>query len=179
MNWKVRPVPMMISAVITAVLCFGGWFAYQQFGVKSPFLNTIHQMDGIESADVSFSGSKVVLDLTLQQDASLNAIVQQVKTEQKEALQNKQLELQVHNESSPELDGWWSSVLFDMAQAMDHQAYSEIPAILEKYAGELEGLQASAEIDDNNVYIRLVHGDASKFIILPRTPASMGVWPNE
>jgi hypothetical protein len=31
-------------------------------------------------------------------------------------------------------------------------------------------------MDETNVYVRLTDGVNSKYIILPRTPAQMGVW---
>jgi hypothetical protein len=69
-------------------------------------------------------------------------------------------------------------VLFDVAQAMDHRNYSDIPAAMKRVEQQFTGVHASSEMDDVNVYITLVDGDSAKHIVLPRKPEQLGVWPN-
>jgi hypothetical protein len=76
------------------------------------------------------------------------------------------------------MEKWWSSALFDVAQAMETKQYAQIPVTLQNRAGE-SSLKVSTEMDDKYVYITLADGEFSKYVMLSRTPAVMGVWPNE
>ncbi|MNN84691.1 hypothetical protein D3C81_2018840 [compost metagenome] len=61
---------------------------------------------------------------------------------------------------------------------MENKQYTQITAALKQMEQENSKLKATAEMDDKNVYITLTDGQYSKFVILPRTPERMGVWPN-
>lgn len=65
--------------------------------------------------------------------------------------------------------------MFSVAEAMDNKKYTEIPAKLEQMAKD-SGIKTQTEMDTDNVYISLSDGDSSKFIVLPRNPAKIGVW---
>ncbi|MNI38883.1 hypothetical protein D3C73_930440 [compost metagenome] len=62
---------------------------------------------------------------------------------------------------------------------METKHYAEIPSSLDKQAAQLNGMTVATEMDNKYVYIRLTKGEYSKFILLPRVPAQLGVWPNE
>jgi hypothetical protein len=59
---------------------------------------------------------------------------------------------------------------------METKHYADIPAALQAKAGQVPNLKVDTEMDETNVYVRLTQGDFSKYIILPRTPAQLGVW---
>jgi hypothetical protein len=64
---------------------------------------------------------------------------------------------------------------------MESRKYTLIPAELDRLKeqnSEYKDVIATTEIDDNNVYVSLSNGKESKFIILPRKPATLGVWNN-
>lgn len=68
--------------------------------------------------------------------------------------------------------------MFDVAQAMETKQYTQIPKTLQARALDSEGLKVATEMDDKYVYISLTDGDKSKYLMLPRTSAKMGVWTN-
>ncbi|MNU08713.1 hypothetical protein D3C72_2548810 [compost metagenome] len=61
---------------------------------------------------------------------------------------------------------------------MESGKYTLIPETLNDLSKEFTGVQATTEIDDNNVYVSLSDGKESKFIILPRQAEKLGVWNN-
>ncbi|MNJ43035.1 hypothetical protein D3C77_380230 [compost metagenome] len=61
---------------------------------------------------------------------------------------------------------------------MENKQYTEIETALARLEQEHGSLQASADMDDDNVYVTLSYGTASKYVILPRVPQKLGVWPN-
>lgn len=179
MNFKIRFIPIVISIAVSSLVLFGGWFVYNSVALKSPMSDLLNDIQGIEQAEAEFHRDKILIELSLLPDASLREIMHEIHLQGSSIIEERNLEVKVMNSSSPELDKWWSSALFDVAQAMETQQYSNIPVRLEALSGTLSNLQMDAEMDQSFVYIRLVHGDDSKFIMLPRTPVQLGVWSDE
>ena len=176
---KLRLLPVLISVIVTSAVLFGGWFVYKGVAMENPLSDILEQSKGIEDAKIQFKKDVLSLRLTLAPDASLREIVQHIRQEGEQVIGQRMLDVQVTNAPSPDLDAWWSSVLFEVAQAMDTKQYAKIPEAVQAKAGQLEGLTFDTEMDDTNVYVRLTQGEHSKFIILPRIPAMMGVWSHE
>jgi hypothetical protein len=176
---KLRLLPVFITVFISAAVLFGGYFTYQSMAMENPLNQIINSASGVEQSQMNLSQSEVAVSLKLRSDANLREIVHNIRTEGSSIIGKRELKITVTNVSTPKLDEWWSQVLFDVAQAMETKQYANIPKTLQQHADQTSGLAVSTEMDANNVYIRLTDGEASKFVILPRTPAKMGVWPNE
>lgn len=179
MNFKLRLLPLILSILISSIVLFGGWFVYHSMALKNPLSQIVADLEHVEQAEVAFLNEEVIVELQLSQEASLREITHAIKSEGASIIKDRELKIEVTNSSSSELDFWWSTVLFDVAQAMETKRYGDIPKTLEHLKGNLPGLELSAEMDETNVYIHLVHQNQNKFIVLPRTPVQLGVWPNE
>jgi hypothetical protein len=147
--------------------------------MENPLLEVVRASDGVEQVQLDVQKNQVSFQLELSKDASMRQIVQHIRNDGAKTMGSRSLNIQVTNLSSPELDAWWSNQLFTVAQAMETRNYASIPQTLSERASQLDGLSVLTEMDDQNVYVRLVAGDFSKFIILPRTPEKLGVWANE
>jgi hypothetical protein len=174
---KLRIVPFVLSAAAAALLLFGGWMLYKQFAVVSPFQKSIGQIDGVASANApTIDQNHVSVKVTLKPDANLKDVYESIAQEGKEAIGSRELTLDITNAApSEQLEKAWSSVLFDVAEAMEKKNYSDIPNALEKAAASNNAIQYVTELDDHNVYITLKDGNSAKYIVLPRTPAMMEV----
>ncbi|MDF2935699.1 MAG: hypothetical protein K0Q90_1072, partial [Paenibacillaceae bacterium] len=115
----------------------------------------------------------------LDNQANIREIVHKINQKNNEVAGNRMPEIKVSSNTSPELEEWWSTALFDVAQAMETKRYADIPAALEAKVGQLQGLTVQTEMDDSNVYVRLTEGEHVKFVILPRSASKMGVWSND
>jgi hypothetical protein len=175
---KLRLLPVIFSVAVSSAVLFGGWFTYNSLAMENPLANIINKAPGVESSTLDFSSNQANIKLTLKPDADLREIVQKITKDGSSMIGQRKVNFDVSGQSSPELDAWWSKALFDVAQAMETRQYAEIPKALQSHAAELSGLQVNTEMDENNVYIRLTDGKYSKFVILPRIPAQMGVWQN-
>lgn len=173
---KLRIVPVVVSIVISSVVLFGGWFAYQGMAMKNPLDKVLHATPNVERSHINIQNNAVLLELQLNPEASLRETIHYIKKEGASAIGSKELKVDVRNDSNEALDHWWSSVLFQVAQAMETRQYADIPTSLEQEAVKLDGLQVFTEMDEENVYVRLVLGEDSKYVILPRIPQQMGVW---
>lgn len=175
---KLRWIPVAITAALSAALLFGGWYAYGQYGVEKPLDRVAKAIPGVESAQTNRSLNSVDLQLKLSPDADLAEVYRRVQAEGSNAIGGKTLKLSVDEPTDPALEKAWSHALFGVAEAMDHQNYTEIRTAMEQLTKQYPNIQADTQMDDTNVYIRLRSGDAVKFVILPRQSEKLGVWPN-
>lgn len=173
---KLKVLPIVLTAVISAVLLFGGWFAYRQVAVQSPIEKMVTQYEGVNSVQLSINRNDVQMKLDLKPNVDLGKLVQYIHKEGQNLIGSRALKLDVVDHSNEALENWWGDAMFTVAQAMENKQYAEITPTLSKMA--VGGIQVNTAMDDNNVYVSLRDGDASKFIILPRIPGQIGVWPN-
>ncbi|MCZ8512989.1 hypothetical protein O9H85_11265 [Paenibacillus filicis] len=177
---KLRLIPVVVSVLISGTVLFGGYFAYQSYAMESPLQKTVSSIPGVHLVSLNLNTTDAVMELKLDPGVSLREAYAKISKDGAGALGTRTLKLKVDNASSPKLDQWWSSALFEVAQAMETKQYSQIPKTLEaRSAAAGDGLKVTTEMDDRYVYITMIDGDASKYVMLPRTPAKMGVWPNE
>lgn len=174
---KLRLLPLSISILVSAIVLFGGWFVYRSVAVESPITDAVSAFPGVESVKADFAKEKIVLELELAPEADLQKLMEHIR--KSDQIKGRKLELKVPDTNSSEaLDEWWQALLFDIAEAMEGGHYGHIPQVLADMQAELPGLQYDAAIDDTYVYVRLVHDEHVKFILLPRV-SQIGVWPNE
>lgn len=176
---KLKVIPVLVALLISSTLLFGGWFMYRGYAMESPLSAIVKKNAGVEQIETNVSNSAVQIDLTLGDGASLREINRSIAKEGASLIGKRAVQLQITSNSSDEIDALWSSALFGVAQAMDTKQYSAVPDMLEEAVKTVPGLTAATEMDDQYVYIRLSDGTHHKYIMLPRVPASIGVWPNE
>lgn len=176
---KLKVIPVLVALLITGTLLFGGWFMYRGYAMESPLSAIVKKNAGVEQIETKVLNSAVQINLTLGEGASLREINRSIHTEGASLLGKRSVQLQINSESSPEIDTLWANALFGVAQAMDTKQYSAIPEMLEEAVKTVPGLTAATEMDDQYVYVRLSDGTHQKYMMLPRVPASIGVWPNE
>lgn len=173
---KLRLLPVLLTVAITSVVLFGGWFVYRSVAMENPLSNIVKEIDGVKHMDINVNSDVVRISVRLDSNASMREIYQQIMTKGKSIIGKRKVELTVSNPTSKTLDKIWAGALFDVAEAMDTKHYSAIPQTLNKIAAAHEGVKVFTEMDDSNVYVTLTHGKDSKFIILPRTSQTVGVW---
>jgi hypothetical protein len=173
---KLRFIPILITVAASSALLFGGWYFYQSSVVENPIKDVILGVQGVNQVSTNINNSQVSIDLKLNKDADLRNLYSTISKEGASLLSSRKLKLNLESQTSPELEQWWSTALFDVAQAMDTRHYADIPQVLNAKDQEIPGLKVMTEMDETNVYVRLTDGEHSKYIILPRTPAQMGVW---
>ncbi|MNH91912.1 hypothetical protein D3C87_239930 [compost metagenome] len=175
---KLRLVPLITSVVISAAVIFGGWFAYSQFAVEAPLKKLATEYEGVKNVQFDITQKQVDLKLDLDPKTDLRGLVEHLTVDGKSLIGSRKLKLTVVDHSNKVLDQWWSKALFPVAEAMDNKKYTEIPVTLEKLKEGAPGLSVNTVMDNQNIYVSLSDGKASKFIILPRVPGELGVWSN-
>lgn len=175
---KLKLLPITITAALTAALLFGGWFAYRHYGVEQPLDRVANAVPGVESATVEMTTGTVKVDVKLSPDANLGDVYRQIKLDGSGEIGGKELELAATANGNDRLEKAWSYALFDVAEAMESHKYSGVRDAMVSISKQFPGVTASTDMDDNNVYISMRDGNAAKFVVLPRQPATLGAWPN-
>ncbi|GAB6990261.1 hypothetical protein [Paenibacillus pini] len=172
---KLRAIPIVLTVVVSASVLFGGWFVYRQVAEQSPLQQIAKDYKGVNNAQFDINRNLVSLKLDLKPDANLPGLIDQINKKGKSIIGTRPLKLDFVDHSSDKLNQFWDQAMFPVAEAMESKTYTQIPTKLMEMAKTL-GIETQAEMDINNVYIRLSDGKASKFLVLPRDPAKMGVW---
>jgi hypothetical protein len=175
---KLRLLPVVLSVIISAGVLFGGWFAYTSFAMENPLSDIINKVPGVTSSTMKLEKDRVDIEVNLQADANLRTVVERINKDGASIIGKRTVNIQVKDNPSEKLNEWWSKALFEVAQAMETKHYADIPTTLQKYAADMPSMKVESEMDQTYVYIRLTDGDATKFIMLPRS-TQIGVWPNE
>jgi hypothetical protein len=175
---KLRLLPVVMSVIISAGVLFGGWFAYTSLAMENPLSDIISKVPGVAKSTMKLDNSRVDIEVTLNPNANLRTVVDRIHKDGASIIGKRSVNIAVKGTPSEKLDQWWSKALFEVAQAMETKHYGDIPTTLQKYAADVPSMKVDSEMDQDYVYIRLTDGDATKFIMLPRS-SQIGVWPNE
>lgn len=175
---KLRTWPIVLTVALSALLLFGGWFAYRQWVIEDPLKKLVTNYKGVNTVQFDITRNQVDLKLNLEPGTDITGLVKYIEQDGKKLIGNRTIKFDVVDDSSPALDKLWDQVLFSVAQAMENKQYTEITTALNELEQQDSSLSTNAEIDENNVYITMTDGTHSKFIILPRIPQTLGAWPN-
>ncbi|WP_054957604.1 hypothetical protein [Paenibacillus dakarensis] len=173
---KLRIVPIVLTVIVSASVLFGGWYLYQQFALRSPLANVVSEYEGVKSSHIDIKQDTVTLKLELEPETNLRGLVEHINKDGKSVIGKRTLKLEVEDHSSEQLNKWWDAAMLSVAEAMDNKQYTDIQSSLDNLAKGAAELKATAQIDDQNVYVSLSDGKSGKFIILPRQPGKMEVW---
>ncbi|MDF2659190.1 MAG: hypothetical protein K0Q94_1981 [Paenibacillus sp.] len=176
---KLRLWPVLTSVVLSSAVLFGGWFLYDSLAMENPLTRIVQEQPGLEQSKVNVGNNTVTIEITPKPEANLREIYKSITEQGRSILGDRTVELVVKDTTTPELDSWWSGALFDVAEAMESKRYAAIPAALEAKKGALPGLVVTTEMDERYVYVRMTDGTHYKYMLLPRKPQKVGVWPNE
>lgn len=174
-----RLAPIALTALVSAAVLFGGWFGYQHFFVKQPLDEQAASVPGVREADVFIGRGEVRIILQLEPDVDLRDVYTTVRKIGESAAGSRDVRIEIAQSASKSLEDLWSKALFDVAEAMEHRRYGDIPARLDELAADLQGVTVTTEMDDANVYVMLSDGSSSKYVVLPRVPAVMEAWTDD
>lgn len=176
---KFRMMPAVLTAVISAGVLVGGWFTYHSVAAVKPLERIVAGTPGVVESTPVINRNTVTIDMKLDRDANLRDVYDHIATEGDSIIGGRELKLDINGtKPSKQLEDAWSTMLFDVAQAMDHREYASIPQAMNEAHAKFPAVTATSEMDDVNVYITLKDDTSVKYIVLPRTSNQMGAWPN-
>lgn len=176
---KPRVIPVVITAAITSSLLFGGWAIYNQVAVAAPLEQVVKEIEGVATSSTPvMTNDQVSIELELEPGANIRSVYENIAASGKDVFGDRKLNLDIQTEPSKQLDELWYAALFQIAEAMENQSYSDIPQAMQDAAKLYNNVTVTTEMDDTNVYITIKDEESVKYVVLPRTPAQMEVWTN-
>ncbi|SEN27241.1 hypothetical protein [Paenibacillus sp. OV219] len=176
---KIRLMPAVLTAVISASVLVGGWFTYHSVAAVKPLERIVAGTPGVIESTPVINRNTVTIDMKLERDANIRDVYDHIASEGENIIGDRELKLNIgDSKPSKQLEDVWATMLFDVAQAMDHREYGSIPQAIEEAHTKFPAVTATSEMDDSNVYITLKDDTSVKYVVLPRTPNKMGAWPN-
>lgn len=159
-----------LSLLATLALLFGGWFLYQKIEIEEPIRAEIGQMQSATLGHFHVSKDKIQIDLKVTNPETFPAEYRNLVAKTEKIAGNKQVAIVVANQSEAMTD-IWKSGQFVFTEAMVLHQYSRIPSLIEewKQANKLD--EASALMDDANIYVYLKKGTEDFYTIIPRSEA--------
>ncbi|MOA10947.1 hypothetical protein D3C78_1308590 [compost metagenome] len=136
----------------------------------------VENYEGVQQVQLDINQTEVIAKLELATGSNVGEIVRQIEEDGSKWIGDRELKVEVKDNSPDTLNDLWEEALFPVAQAMENKQYTEITTTLDKLQEKNSSLIASTDMDENNVYITLTDTQGSKFIILPRVPQKMGVF---
>jgi len=133
---------------------------------------------GVTAYDPIVTDDRVTVEITLDGTVNLAEVYRNIREQAGSSLGGRELDLVIRQERNEKLEKIWSSALFTIAQAMETRRYADIPEAARKLEAAHSGLSVETEMDEYNVYLTLKLDGAVKYVVLPRQPAVLGVWPN-
>ncbi|MGN7468989.1 hypothetical protein [Brevibacillus sp. SAFN-007a] len=159
-----------LSLLATLALLFGGWFLYQKMEIEEPIRAEIGQMQSATLHDFHVSKDSIQIDLKVTHPEEFPAEYRSLVSQAEKIAGNKQVTIAVANQSETMTD-IWERGQFVFTEAMELRQYSRIPSLVEEWKNTNQLDEATALMDDANVYVYLKKGTEDFFAILPRSEA--------
>ncbi|MBH5317914.1 hypothetical protein I6N90_08870 [Paenibacillus sp. GSMTC-2017] len=176
---KPRLFPIVITAVLSIGLLFGGWTLYKQVAVASPLTDALKAVPGVvEAKKPTITQDNVQIAVELSENANIRDIYEAATKTGKDITPSKKIDLQVRTSEDEVLNTIWQQSMFEVAEAMETKTYSKIPEALKLATESVKGVSFETEMDDSNVYVTLRNDKSAKYIVMPRTPNKLGAWSN-
>ncbi|MDT3415423.1 hypothetical protein QO009_001279 [Brevibacillus aydinogluensis] len=165
---QLRKRAIGLSLLATLTLLFGGWFLYQKMELETPLRTHIGQMKSAELTHLDVSKDRIEIKLQVTRPDLFPQEYRRLLQETADLARGKTVEVDVDNDSQ-DLEQIWMDGLFSFTEALDLHQYSRIPQMLTEWKTAHRLDEASALMDDRNVYVYLKKGKDDFYAIIPRS----------
>jgi hypothetical protein len=162
---RVRLVPIVFIAIISLAVLFGGWQAYQHYGLVSPIQTTLKQLKYVDGVKVD-TGSPTVVTIQLNSNVKdlqydYDVIVQDVQNEVGGTYAIKLLD-----RKNEDLTTLYESIQPVIGEGLVHGNYTEMMAAVDALAAKA-GVDYRFTMDQHNVFVQLKKGNNFLYDVVP------------
>lgn len=165
---KIRPLPIFLSFLFSAILLFGGWYGYEEQFVKKPIRDEIGKLKGVSLKKLTPLKDSVAVDVSIQDPKEFKNNYNAIEKIVQEKSGGKAVSIHLDVPKSS-LDILWDKNQFAVAEAIDLHQYSRIPQIFDDLVAKKIITQKECWIDDRLIYIYMTDGHSSFYKVLSRT----------
>lgn len=157
-----------LSLLATLALLFGGWFLYQKMEVEEPIRTAIGQLQSAKLAHLDVGKERIEIDVIVTKPESFPQEYRQLVEKTSKLAAGKPVEITVGNQSQAMSD-IWKNGQFVFTEAMDLHQYSRIPLLVSEWKTTNKLDDATALMDDKNIYVYMKKGAEDFYTIVPRS----------
>lgn len=165
---QLRKTTIGLSLLATLALLFGGWFLYQKLEVEEPLRAEIGQLQSATLNGMEIGRDKIEIDLNVTQPELFPQEYRELMLNTTKVVGDIPVEIRVSNQSEM-MNEIWQSGQFVFKEAIDLHQYSRIPQMVDAWKADHELDEASALMDDSNIYIYMKKGTEDFYAIVPRS----------
>lgn len=155
-----------LSLLATLALLFGGWFLYLKMEVEEPIRNEIGQLQSATMAHLDVGKDRIVIDLKVTNPDAFPQEYRKLVDATTKLANGKPVEIKIDNQSK-QMDDIWKNGQFVFAEAMELHQYSRIPQLVAEWKTNHQLDEATALMDDKNIYVYMKKGTEDFYTIVP------------
>lgn len=168
MQWKGLKLQIIIfSLLIGITLIFGAQWMYQKYNINRPVNNTLSASQAVESYQVSSEGGTMLVSVSFKNDADLMVPYKEIKKDLENVMGGKSFIFVLDDNRDDTLEQVWYRCQYAVYQAQVQGSFVEMAETInrEALAG---GAEASINIDQEYIYLRLRHEGHTLDEVIPR-----------
>lgn len=165
---KIRPLPAVLSLVISLAVLFVGWFVYEQFKIKQPIAEIIEKQEKITAYRITVSPRKIVISLTVKPSFTLASDYTVLREDVKRVTSREDVTITLDDHPDDYLYAAWNQLYFTFAEGIANRQYSKIVSQLDS-APISERVRVEVAMDEDYLYVWMQEqrGNHSLFHLLP------------
>ncbi|MFP3388032.1 hypothetical protein [Brevibacillus sp. SIMBA_040] len=157
-----------LSLLATLVLLFGGWFLYQKMEIEEPIRTEVGQIHSATLGQLNIGKDKIEIDLKVTKPENFPQEYRELVANTSKLAGDKEVEIRVVNQSQA-MDDIWKNGQFLFTEAIDLHQYSRIPQMVSEWKADNKLDEATALMDDANIYVYMKKGTEDFYTIVPRS----------
>ncbi len=165
---------IILVALISFLLFFGGKFFYQRYFVLEPLLRQVRAIEGVEEVGVSYPGNGKLFTVSLGDVEDLMDTYGEINGQLEKVFEKQSYTLFLQDGRNEILEGVYHPIHFAIYEAIAQGNFTHLAAFVSEQAAD-NGLEKHrVTVDGERVYLQLHLGDAYLYEIVSRTEYGKG-----
>lgn len=160
---RVRLVPIIVVVVIAFAVLFGGWQAYQRFGVVQPLTSDLKTVPGVQSVTIA-AGNPSIIKVYLKKVPDLQTTYDRISNIVSSELSGSS-DLELHDSRTGELAMAFESMQVVIRQGVSKGNYTEMITAIDDMSKQL-GISDRVTMDEHNIYVQLSKGNSYLYDVI-------------
>jgi hypothetical protein len=167
-----RPHIIIMVALLSFLLFFGGKFFYHRYLVLDPVLKEVRAFEGVEEVQVLSLEDKRLFEVRLADVEDLAGVYGEINDRLETAFGEGGYILSLRDRRSRELEEAYHLVHFALFESIARGNFTHLAAVVEEVASARGLGTFRVSVDSERVYLQFHSGDAYLYEVVPRTPTA-------
>jgi hypothetical protein len=161
---RIRLVPLIVTAIVTLAVLFGGYQAYQRFNMIDPLEAQLKTVDGVENVQVQ-AGNPIVVRIELGPVKDLQTTYHEVSHTVTQVV-GSEGDVVLVDHANATLNEAYETLQPYLLEGVAKGNYTEMMSAVQGKAQKM-GINARITMDEHNIYVQLSQGDHYLYHVLP------------